>query len=130
MNTMTILAEAATNHPDGTFSMLRGGITQVWGALPAVLRGDLLVRFEGDTSEAGSHEWMICVIDEDGKDIMPRMAGTFQVPQGGGNGMVVMKFGCQFTKYGEYSFRVTLDKQLASAWQVTVIEKLPGQAPK
>ena len=128
MEAIIILAEAVTTHPDSTFSMLRGGLNRVWGELPVILRGDLFVRFAADSSEQGAHEWSILIIDEDGKDVMPRLSGSFEVPPGGGNGNVVMKFSCQFVKYGKYSFRLTIDRQLDKRWNIDVAEA--GYPPK
>ena len=122
MEATIILAEAVTLHPDGTFSMLRGGITRVWGALPVILKAALLVRFMADTTESGQHNWRICVIDEDGKDVMPRLQGSFSVPAGGGAGNVVMGFCGQFAKYGTFSFRLTLDRHLDKSWDIEVRE--------
>ena len=129
MEATIILAEAITVHPDGTFSMLRGGISRVLGPLPLPFKGAVLAHFAADLSESGPHNWRLCVVDEDGNDVMPRVSGAFTVPDGGGNGSFAMAFSCNFQEYGNYSFRLALDKHLHKAWNISVA-CAPESAPQ
>jgi mRNA interferase RelE/StbE len=44
-----LVGEAATGHPDGTLSILRAGITHVWGDSPPVpFQGALVARIEAE----------------------------------------------------------------------------------
>lgn len=122
MEATMILAEAVTIHPDGTFSMLRGGISHAWGQLPLRFKGAVLVHFRAELSENGPHEWGLCMIDQDGKDVMPRVQGSFQVPPGGGSGSFAMDFICSFSEYGECSLRLTLGRQEEKRWNLHVTE--------
>lgn len=126
MEATIILAEAVTIRPDGTFSMLRGGISHAWGQLPLRLKGAVLVHFRAEASETGSHEWGLCIIDQDGKDIMPRVRGAFQVPQGGGSGSFAMDFICSFPEYADYSLRLTLGRLEEKRWNLRVA---PAEKP-
>lgn len=121
MNVMCVLGEAATSHPDGTFSFLRGGIERVWGPEPPfVFEGAIIVRFRAEPSETGSHEWHLRVIDEDGHYVAPDLAGEFVVPENGGGGQFVASFSVRFKKYGRHSFRIAVDDKLMEEWPLDV----------
>ncbi len=122
MKVTLLLAEAATNHPDGTVSMLRAGIQRLWSAkLPASLSGSLVVRIETDLAEGGTdHEFTLRVLDEDGRDVIPKLPGKFSVPAGGGNINLVINFQCQFPSHGTFGFHVNLDRQLQDSWKLVV----------
>ena len=80
MKARLLLAEAATAHPDGTISMLRAGITNVWGDKPPVqLQASLVTRIESDPGDVGKHAVEIFLIDADGKEVMPKLSGEFEV---------------------------------------------------
>jgi len=117
-----LLAEAASNHPDGTVSMLRSGIQRLWSAkLPSALMGALVVRIESDPSEGGTeHDFTLRVLDMDGKDVMPKLPGKFGVPEGGGTINLVINFQCQFPKHEKYGFHVNVDNQRYESWPLTV----------
>lgn len=83
MKAKIILAESASTHPDGTFSLLRGGITHVWApAPPFQLQGSLVVRIEGTLVDKGNHKFDVRCMDQDGVDSMPKIEGQFTVQQG------------------------------------------------
>jgi hypothetical protein len=66
-----LLAEAATSHPDGTFSVLRAGVTNVWGEKPPVnLQASLVTRIDADLGDVDDHRIEIMCMDEDGKEVM------------------------------------------------------------
>jgi len=123
-----ILADAAVTHPDGTFSLLRGGIdrVEVPPNRPASFRGALLVRIEATVAEKGNHTFKLVCVDEDGNPVMPGMNGSFQVPEKGGNLHLAINFQSVFPKLGRYSFIVTLDGQEKDRCGLEFVEKKEG----
>src|SRR5207244_12291951 len=106
-----LLAETGTRHADGTISLLRMGITHVWGkALPARFEGVLVVRIEATRIDAGKHEFEVVAMLQDGQEFARRLRGEFEVPKGGGNVNVILRFVTQFPKYDEYTFAALVDK--------------------
>jgi hypothetical protein len=123
MNLVLLVSDAGAIHPDGTFSILRGGIDRVWAStFPAVFKGTILVRFQAEPSESATHSWRLCVIDEDGKHVAPNLEGTFTVPESGGNGQFLIGFNIPFKEAGSYSFQVSIDQHLMQAWPFRVIQ--------
>jgi hypothetical protein len=128
-----LLAEAATAHPDGTISMLRAGITNVWGEKPPVnLQASLVSRILAELGDSGDHQFDLRCMDEDGKEIMPRLHGTFQVPAGGGHSNLILNFGIGFTRHGRHMFVLRIDNVQYDTWTVTAApppQATPGQSP-
>jgi hypothetical protein len=117
MNARLLLAEAATSHPDGTISMLRAGITNVWGEKPPVnLQASLVTRIEAGLADAGTHQVEILCIDDDGKEVMPKLSGQFQVARGGGHNNIILNFGVAFPAFGNYTFVVRIDNEQYDTW--------------
>ncbi len=78
-----ILCESATRHPDGTFSLLRGGIDN-WMApqFPANILFTFVVTIELAISETDEeHTAGLDIIDEDGKRLVPQAKMNFAVPR-------------------------------------------------
>lgn len=116
-----ILAEAATNHPDGTTSMLRAGIDNVRAErTPALFRGALVARIEGEAGERGRHDFEINCIDEDGNDQLPPIKGQFDLPNSGGKNTLVLALQTKLERFGLYQFNLVLDKALVSSWNLRV----------
>ncbi len=136
MKAFIFLADAAVVHPDRTFSVLRGGISQVTAprTQPIVFRGAAVVRVVGRLSEAGSHDIVIRVLNEDGQSIAPDITSTFEVPEGGGAAQIVVSFGFVLPSYGRYSFTVAVDRQEQDTWELRAVPPAPtagsGAAPE
>jgi hypothetical protein len=112
-----LLAEAATAHPDGTISMLRAGITNVWGDKPPVpLQASLVTRIEADPGDYGKHAVEIFLIDADGKEVMPKLSGEFEVARGGGHNNIILNFQVQFPALGLFQFVVRVDNVQYDVW--------------
>jgi hypothetical protein len=112
-----LLSEAATSHPDGTISMLRAGITNVWGEkAPVNLQASLVTRIEADLGDVGNHQVEIFCIDDDGKEVMPKLQGQFQVARGGGHNNIILNFGVAFPTFGNYTFVVRIDNVQYDTW--------------
>ena len=119
MEAQLILAEAATSHPDGTVSMLRAGITNVWSEKPPFqLNGALVVRLVPNLADAGKHEFRLLFTDADGQPVIGPLAGHFEVSRGGGPVNLVMGLSCQIKKAGSYAFSFQIDQLEKGSWTV------------
>lgn len=69
-----ILCESATRHPDGTFSLLRGGIDNwVSPQFPVNILFTFVITVELSLSETNQmHTAGLDIIDEDGKRLVPQ----------------------------------------------------------
>mgnify|MGYP001606030950 CR=1 FL=1 len=77
-----LLCDAASPHPDGTFSLLRGGIDN-WNVqtFPTQIRLSFVVILELLSTEVGrTHVAELDVIDADGNRILPQAKITFSIP--------------------------------------------------
>lgn len=127
MKARLLLAEAATAHPDGTISMLRAGITNVWGDKPPVqLQASLVTRIEADPGDVGKHQVEIFLIDADGKEVMPKLSGEFEVARGGGHNNIILNFQVQFPKLGLFEFVIRIDNVQYDTWTLRTA-KPPAQ---
>jgi hypothetical protein len=121
-----LLAEAATSHPDGTISMLRAGITNVWGdKTPVNLQASLVTRIEADPGDIGNHQVEIFCIDDDGKEVMPKLQGQFQVARGGGHNNIILNFGVTFPQFANYTFVVRVDNVQLDQWTLRTSHSPP-----
>jgi hypothetical protein len=132
MKVRLLLAESATAHPDGTVSMLRAGINRLVNAKePIPLVAALVARVEGEMSEGGNaHKFTLRLMDEDGKDVIPRLEGQFQLPPDGGTVNVVLNLQAAFPRHGRYSFYMNIDGVQHEQWAVDVTPNPPrGRVP-
>ena len=128
MKARLLLAESATSHPDGTFSVLRAGVTNVWGDKPPVnLQASLVTRIDADLGDVGDHRIEIMCMDEDGKEVMPKLEGNFQVARGGGHNNILLNFGFGFPAFGLYTFVVRVDGMQYDTWTLRASPTPPGQ---
>ena len=128
MKARLLLAEAATSHPDGTFSVLRAGVTNVWGDKPPVnLQASLVTRIDADLGDVGDHRIEIMCMDEDGKEVMPKLDGQFAVARGGGHNNILLNFGFGFPAFGLYTFVVRVDGMQYDTWTLKASPTPPGQ---
>lgn len=119
MKARLLLAEAATAHPDGTISMLRAGITNVWGEqAPVQLQASLVTRIEADPGDVGKHGVEIFLMDADGKEVMPKLAGEFEVARGGGHNNIILNFAVQFPALGMFQFVIRIDNVQHDTWSL------------
>ncbi len=123
-----MIADAARAHPDGTFSLLRGGIDRLTVAegQPLRMRGSILGRITGSINEAGPHTFRIRVVNEDGQQVAPEINGSFNVPEGGGSAQLAIDFDFNFPDVGRYTFSLTVDNHESDTWEVRAVR--PEQA--
>ncbi len=80
---MITLCESATRHPDGTFSLLRGGIDR-WAApqFPVTITCTVVVTIELSLSETDQvHTVGLDIVDEDGNRLLPQAKIQFSNPK-------------------------------------------------
>lgn len=118
-----LVADSARRHPDGTFSLLRGGIDRLEMApgQPIVHRGSVVVRLHGDETDAGKHEFVLKVEAKNGEKIAPDLAGAFEIPKTGGGAVVAFDFGFQIPGPGPYRFVLLSDGKELDSWRVDVV---------
>jgi hypothetical protein len=116
-----LLGEAATAHPDGTISILRAWINQflVQGP-PFPFRGAIIVRIEAEIGDSGSHRFDLRCLNEDGADVLPKLEGSFEVPQGGGTIAFVLSPQVQFARAGQFLFVLRVDQVQLAEWPLRV----------
>ena len=125
-----LLAEAATAHQDGTVSVLRAGITHVWGtAVPINFGGVMVVRIEPDVGDQGPHGFDLKVLDEDGATILPPLAGRFDAPKGGGSVSFILGVGLSFPRFGRFVFVLRIDNVQSDTWIVTTKKPTSATPP-
>jgi len=130
-----LLCGAATPHPDGTFSLLRGGI-DVWGvpSFPAPVQFGLIVIFELSSTEVGgTHCVELDVIDEDGKKIVPQAKIPFTIPARANTtrykfNLVIGNSVIQIPKTGTYSVHVGVDGRDLSSTEFQIVQASTPQA--
>ncbi len=129
MMAQMILADAATAHPDGTISMLRAWINQVWGAAaPFPFRGALAIRIQGEIGDQGKHSFDLKCLDLDGQEVLPKLQGEFEVPKGGGAASFVLNIQAAFQKPAKYVFVLRVDRVQLQEWQIGVLQR-PSAPP-
>ncbi len=125
MKVKMILAESASNHPDGTFSLLRGGINELYShRFPVFFDGAIIIRITCDPAESGPHLLRCVVVDQDGGELS-RFELGFDVRQGGGASAMVLRTRQQFGRPGHYSFRVAVDSHVMDDESFVVMQSGP-----
>jgi hypothetical protein len=125
MRGFILLADAARSHPDGTFSLLRGGIDRVNvpRTQPIHFRGSIVARIFGTLSEAGAHDFRLRILSEDGQSIVPDISGGFRIPEGGGGAVAVVDFALILPAYGRYTFSLLVDRHELDTWEIRAVEQ-------
>lgn len=117
-----ILAEHATVHPDGTFSVLKAGIDRMKAAkVPAPFKATLVVRIEPDVADQGEHTFDIRCMDADGKQVLTGQRGQFQAHAGGGAINLIIGMAGSFPKLGDYGLYLRIDNVEVDSWTVRVV---------
>jgi hypothetical protein len=128
MKAQLTLADAVSSHPDGTISLLRGGIDKLYVSegRPCVFKGGLAVRFTSGGSELGRHEFKIRCVNEDGISVGLEASGSFEIGEVGG---VSLSFGLEiiFPKPGAYTFTVSVDRAELDTYTLRVRIGTPPQ---
>lgn len=130
-----LLCDAATVHPDNTFSLLRGGVDRFTiPNLNSSVKLALIATIELDISERGRlHNAELSLLDMDGARVLPPLAFHFQVPPGNTKHKhnLVCDLVIKFNKFGEHCFYVNVDGQELGTHSVYVVQgSVPIQPPQ
>ena len=125
-----ILAEHATAHPDGTFSMLKAGINRLQvEKTPAPFKAMLVARIEPDIGDQGEHTFDIRCMDVDGRQVLPEQQGKFNAPPAGGIINLIIGIGAAFPRVGDFVFYLRIDNVEADSWTMHVVPKRKPDKP-
>jgi hypothetical protein len=141
MQISIILCDFASPHPDGTFSLLRGGIDRVTcrSGGPLVFHGTLLVHIRPDLDDYGKEfGWSVSMVNADGAASCPPDTGVMNFPSGAGAGAgsgagekkihsfnIVSVFNVVFSKIGRYEIRLRINGEQKAVWPLEVFHD-PG----
>jgi hypothetical protein len=107
-----ILADAASASDDGTFSLLRGGISEVRivPGQPVVFSGALVARLEASPEEKGTHDVSMRFQTDGGETVGKAADVKFIVGDTKQSVLnAVMSFHVPLPKLGRYEFSVLVD---------------------
>jgi len=131
---MITLCESATRHPDGTFSLLRGGIDS-WAApqFPVTITCTVVVTIELSISETNqAHTVGLDIIDEDGARLLPQAKIHFSNPKNEHltkfKNNIMGTISVSVPKAGRYSLDVSVDGTQLSSYEFQAIQTLGQQA--
>ena len=126
-----ILAEHASVHPDGTFSMLKAGIDRLHAEkIPAPFAATVVARIEAGIADVGEHHFDLQCMDADGKQVLPVQKGQFNSPPGGAIINLLIGIAAAFPKFGDVIFYLRIDNVEADSWTVHVVPKKRPNEPK
>ena len=112
MKSTLILADAATGNEDGTYSLLRAGISElrVPTGQPLFFTGALVSRLEATPADKGSYEVSIRFQTDGGELIGKPTSLKFEVGDTKQSVLnAVMAFHVQLPKLGRYEFSLFID---------------------
>jgi hypothetical protein len=136
MQISLILCDHVSGHPDGTFSLLRGGIDRVTcrtGA-PLAFRGMLLAHIRPDTEDLGKEfGWSVSMSDSDGAAMGPPDSGVANFPIGEKKihaFNIASLFNVVFQKTGRYEIRLRINGEQKAVWPLEVCHDSGAQQPQ
>ncbi len=120
-----IVADAIRVHPDQTWSVLRGGITNLHAARtePIQFRGSVFARITGDIGDIGQHRFELRFINADGERIVPDVTGEFNLSRQALIGNIAADLALVLPAYGTYTFVLRVDAVEVCRWQLTAAER-------
>ena len=95
----------------------------------------LVLQLRASVAEAGQKRIEVSLLDEDGKDLIPRVQGQFNLPRTEGRstsvGRFVMEFNnVEFKAYGSYTIEVTVEGMEVASLPFRVLQNpKPAIAP-
>ena len=129
VNAWMLFAEAATVHPDRTFSVLKAGIDRLTTTppnpgQPNLINGALVIRITCAAADAGRHVLSIVLEDKDSKinPVLNVPEMPFAVPETGGvHNAVINLSGLPVPDRGQYKFRTLVDNVEVARWPLEVL---------
>lgn len=117
------LCEFATVHADGTFTIVRGGIDWFKEPPPGQgISGFVFGRIQHESSESGSHQLRLRVINEDGRAVVPDLEPTITMPNQKGALNLSIGFENMPLRAGRYEIHVVIDRHLIGSLPFSVRE--------
>lgn len=128
MKAFLLVADAARPHPDGTFSLLRGGISEVHVPRdkPVTFKGAVIARIVGSRGESGPHEFKMQCVNEDGASVAPDLSGSFDLAPHGGSVHLIWDLQLVLPRHGRYECSLAVDRHQLDSWILEAKE--PPQA--
>jgi hypothetical protein len=121
VKSLLVVADYVSVNPDGTFGMLRGGLSRLqMPSLPGVVSLGFLIRITGEFGEEGAHDFKLLIVDYDGKSIA-KAEGTFHITPDQRLINMGINMPLNLINPGRISARLVLDKQLAADWTLEIV---------
>lgn len=128
-----ILCESATRHPDGTFSLLRGGIDN-WVAqqFPVNIQFTFVVTIELALSETDQeHVAGLDIVDEDGNRLVPQAKIKFSAARAAQQirfkNNIMGSINLSVPKPGRHSLDVSVNGEQLASYEFQINKTPPGQ---
>ena len=127
MKSLLVVADYVSVNPDGTFGMLRGGLSRLQiPQVPGVVSLGFLIRITGEFGEEGPHDFKLMVVDYDGQNIA-KAEGTIHIQPEQRVINMGINMPLNIQSAGRISARLILDKQLAADWPLEIVVPAPQQ---
>jgi hypothetical protein len=124
LKSTVILADAASANDDGTFSLLRGGISEVRviPGSPLLFSGSLIVRLEATPEEKGSYDVAIRIETDAGEPVGEQPRVKFVVGEKGSSVLnAAANMHLLLPKLGRYEFSVQVDGKKIDKTYLTAV---------
>ena len=123
MRTHIVFAERASVHDDGTFNLIRGGLS-MFGSVDgiAAVSGDLLITIEHEPGNAGVHELKLRTIDQDGESIIGGVEGAFDTPPINGVLHLAIRLHGELPD-GSYEVHASIDDEFVASCPIEVADR-------
>jgi hypothetical protein len=122
-----LLCDCATDQR-GKLNILGAFDTLFFKELPGVFRAcSIAARVRFDRIESGEHKIRLCIIDADGKRIVPPLEGKLNIGIGPDADSVAANFilgmrDLKFERFGLYRIDLAIDGQLQKSLPIRVVE--------
>ncbi len=126
MKTALIIADSGFVGQDGTFNLLRGGLTTFWGTIPYIYRIAIVLIAHVDADEAGQHPVTMKIMGPNGKELAMAVTGSITAPPGGGWINIVQPADLKLEQYGRHNLKVMIDGIKVEDYAFDFNERQPG----
>lgn len=91
-----------------------------------LFQGVLAARVDAGIVDKGNHRCDIGCMNEDGREMMPRVGGPFVAPEGGNAYHYLVRLSLALPRYGAYVFFIRVDSLELDSWTLRVEAGPPG----
>jgi len=121
-----LMSDAATAHPDKTFSILRGGINRI-EAQPngqIILAAALFFRMEAENdADMGAHQFHFEIRNAENKVVLPEFhPPAVTIPNNGATHHLIMNLEVPLPHLGQYRFIALRNGQEVARWKFEAVE--------